>query len=67
METAIWPLRHIGRTRAGLVVVGNVLATVELVEVVVGSELELVVEQAVRPIAMRARNGTVNRFVMGRS
>jgi hypothetical protein len=50
-----------------LVVVGSVLGTVEPVEVVVGGELELVVEQALRPIAMRARNRTVNGFVIGTS
>jgi hypothetical protein len=40
---------------------------VGLAEFVVGDELELFVGQAVEPIAMRARNRTVNRLVIGAS
>jgi hypothetical protein len=50
-----------------VVVVACVLETVGLAEVVVGDELELVVEQAVEPIAKKARSRTVNRLAIGAS
>ena len=43
------------------------LGTVGFAEVVVGDELELVVEQAVEPIATRASKRTVNRLATGPS
>jgi hypothetical protein len=66
METAIWPPPHIGPLE--LVVAGGL--EVAVVADVVGGELDVVVEQAVAPKAVRARSRTVNcltwRIVGGR-